>query len=130
MRILLIAYGIFHLGVFLALLCKRFTIIKLTNKVSETIEKFSHYYRKGNIFGKILAIIVFVTLAALTLPEIIIGRAYYPISIAKRDLKDFIERKCYPDLVEEVIYNVPHSKFQLLRDAKIPFSIGKDYVVI
>lgn len=139
MRILLIAliaYGAFHLGIFLAWLCKRFTINTMLDTISETIGKFLHYYKKGNIFGKILAITIFTTLVTLTLPEIIIGHIYYPIIVAKRDLKDFIERKCYPDLVEQVIYNVPHSKFQPLIDAGVDFGIcvdcgaKRDYIIV
>ena len=130
MRILLIAYGVFHLGVFLAWATNLFTLDFMLDAVSDSYRTFLYYYRNGNVFGKVLAVIVFASLTVLFLPEVIVVGVYWLANTTIDFLKDFIKRKCYPNIVTQVIEGVSSSKFQLLRDAKIPFSIGKDYVVI
>lgn len=136
MKIVLIVYGIFHLGVFFAWVLNLFTLDFMLDAVSDTFSTFSHYYRNGNNFGKVLAVIVFTTLTVLFLPEVIIAGVYWLADTTIYFLKDFIKRKCYPDLVEEVIYNVPHSKFQPLIDAGVDFGIcvdcgaKRDYIIV
>lgn len=130
MWFLLIVYGIPQLVVFLAWVTNLFTLDFMLDAVSDSYSTFLYYYRNGNNFGKVLAVIWFASLTVLFLPEVIIAGVYWLANTIIDFLKDFIKRKCYPDLVEEVIEGVPSAKLQLLRDAKIPFSIGKDYVVI
>lgn len=133
MRILLIAliaYGVFHLGVFLAWVINLFTFDFMLDAVSDSYRESLYYYRNGNVFGKVLAVMRFASLTILFLPEVIVVGVYWLADTIIEFLKDFIMRKCYPNIVTQVIEGVPSSKVQLLRDAKIPFSIGKDYVVI
>lgn len=126
MYILLIIYGIFQIGIFLAWIVNIFSI----DAMNETLNEFLHYYRNGNIFGKLLATIVFVILIFLTLPEVLIAVLYFLITEIICFLKNWIERKCYPNIVRQEIKGVPSSEFQLLRDADINFSIGKDYIIV
>ena len=130
MWFLLIVYGILQLVVFLAWVINLFTLDFMLDAVSDSYSTFLYYYRNGNNFGKVLAVIGFASLTVLFLPEVIIVGVYWLANTTIDFLKDFIKRKCYPNIVTQVIEGVSSSKFQLLRDAKIPFSIGKDYVVI